>query len=150
VWKAGQQLAPAQRGATLVIEAATDISLMRPFLDGFRAYHPDLAILYVDMLSTQLLGDAQALRAGPRWPDLFISVATDHLVKLANDGCAQAAGLAAPDWRERGEVYAFALEPAVFVYNRRLLASAGARQPCRAGRAIARPGRGARWAYRHL
>jgi hypothetical protein len=59
-WKAGQQLAPAQRGATLVIEAATDISLMRPFLDGFRAYHPDLAILYVDMLSTQLLGDAQA------------------------------------------------------------------------------------------
>jgi hypothetical protein len=59
VWKAGQQLAPAQRGATLVIEAATDISLMRPFLDGFRAYHPDLAILYVDMLSTQLLGDAQ-------------------------------------------------------------------------------------------
>lgn len=126
VWKAGQQLAPAQRGATLVIEAATDISLMRPFLDGFRAYHPDLAILYVDMLSTQLLGDAQARCArGHDGPDLFISVATDHLVKLANDGCAQAAGLAAPDWREwRGEVYAFALEPAVFVYNRRLLAPA--------------------------
>lgn len=122
-WQAGARLSPARRATTLVIEAATDISLMRPFLDGFRAHHPDLAILYVDMLSTELLGDAQARCArGTDGPDLFISVATDHLVKLANDGCAQAAGLTAPDWREwRGEVYAFALEPAVFVYNRRLL-----------------------------
>jgi hypothetical protein len=64
-WQAGARLAPARRAATLVIEAATDISLMRPFLDGFRAHHPDLAILYVDMLSTELLGDAQsAARAG--------------------------------------------------------------------------------------
>lgn len=119
----GAALSPAARHATLVIEAATDISLMRPFLDGFRARHPDVAILYVDMLSTELLDHARArCLQGRDGPDLFISVATDHLVRLANDGCAQGAGLAAPDWRQwRNEVYAFALEPAVFVYNRRLM-----------------------------
>jgi ABC-type Fe3+ transport system substrate-binding protein len=99
---------------------------MRPFLADFQAVHPDVDITYEDMQSTQLLDRAlDACRHRLGMPDVYVSVATDHLVRLANDGCGQQVreGLApAPDWREwRHEVFAFALEPAVFVYDRKRL-----------------------------
>jgi iron(III) transport system substrate-binding protein len=113
----------------LVIEAGTDVSFMRPFFADFQTIHPDVDIVYEDMQSTQLLDRAlDACRRGLGMPDIYLSVATDHLVRLANDGCGQQVPEAmalAPDWREwRHEVFAFALEPAVFVYDRRRLADA--------------------------
>ena len=115
---------------TLLVEAATDISFMRPFLRDFQRLHPDVSITYSDMLSTQLLDRALvACRTGEGVADIYLTVATDHLVRLANDGCGRTASsdaaTAAPGWRKwRDEVFAFALEPAVFVYDRRALSDA--------------------------
>jgi iron(III) transport system substrate-binding protein len=109
----------------LVIEAATDVSFMRPLIVEFQKRNPDAALIYEDGLSTDVLARAlAACRMRTNIPDLYLSVATDHLVRLANDGCGQKAAndVAVPAWREwRHEVFAFAIEPAVFVYNRKLL-----------------------------
>jgi iron(III) transport system substrate-binding protein len=116
----------------LVIEAATDVSFMRPLIAQFQKQHPDSSVAYEDGLSTDVLARAlAACRTQTNIPDLYLSVATDHLVRLANDGCGQRAAddIAVPPWREwRHEVFAFALEPAVFVYNRNLLADRDAPQ----------------------
>jgi iron(III) transport system substrate-binding protein len=55
--------------------------------------------------------------------DLAFSSSVDHMVKLANDGCAQphesAETLRVPSFaRWHDEVYGFTFEPAVIVYNR--------------------------------
>src|SRR5207245_10118495 len=70
--------APASR---LVIEAGTDVSFMRPFFADFQTIHPYVDIVYEDMQSNQLLDRAlDACRRGLGMPDIYLSVATDHLV----------------------------------------------------------------------
>ncbi|MEO6248719.1 MAG: ABC transporter substrate-binding protein [Sphingomicrobium sp.] len=122
--------APAGERQRLIIEAATDVTFMRPFIQRFQQLNPDVAVVYEDGLSTDLLARAlSACRSRTNIPDLYLSVATDHLVRLANDGCGQPAATQSgvSPWREwRHEVFAFALEPAVFVYNRSLLRDADA------------------------
>lgn len=122
--------APSGERRRLVIEAATDVTFMRPFILRFQQLNPDVALIYEDGLSTDLLTRAMAAcRSRTNIPDLYLSVATDHLVRLANDGCGQTASTPSgvSPWREwRHEVFAFALEPAVFVYNRSLLSDADA------------------------
>ncbi|MEO6041532.1 MAG: extracellular solute-binding protein [Croceibacterium sp.] len=122
--------APLGERRRLVIEAATDVTFMRPFIVRYQQLNPDVAVVYEDSLSTDLLARAlAACRSRSNIPDLYLSVATDHLVRLANDGCGQTAGpqSGVSPWREwRHEVFAFALEPAVFVYNRALLSDADA------------------------
>lgn len=114
---------PQPRRRILTIEAATDVSFMRDFIKVFQRSHPDIAVLYVDMLSSELLEHGlKDCAAQDQAPDLFISISTDHLVEMANHGCADtlAAGAAEPalaEWRH--EVVGFSLEPAVFIYNRR-------------------------------
>lgn len=109
----------------LVVEAATDVSFMRPLIRQFQQQYPDVSVTYEDGLSTEVLARAlAACRTRTNIPDLYLSVATDHLVRLANDGCGQQAAddMVVLPWREwRHEVFAFALESAVFVYNRKLL-----------------------------
>lgn len=119
--------AKATPARLLTIEAATDVSFMRPFIEAFQRSHPQVAVQYVDMLSSELLAHAKAACAGrDATPDLYLTISTDHLVELANDGCAaplsNQAAAQAPGWAQwRREVFAFSLEPAVFVYNRRLM-----------------------------
>lgn len=124
-----QTLFPAQKepARLLTVEAATDVSFMRPFIEAFQRSHPQVAVQYVDMLSSELLDRARAACAQrDATPDVYLTISTDHLVELANDGCAapvskDVAGQA-PAWAQwRREVFAFSLEPAVFVYNRRLI-----------------------------
>jgi iron(III) transport system substrate-binding protein len=112
---------------TLTIEAATDVSFSRAFITEFQRTNPGLAVRYVDLLSSALFIHASTL-CQTRSPsaDLYLTVATDHLVRLANDGCA--ATLPAkitrgvPGWAQwRRNVVAFSLEPGVFVYNKRLI-----------------------------
>jgi iron(III) transport system substrate-binding protein len=109
----------------LTIEAATDVSFMRPFIEAFQAEHPQVAVQYVDSQTYELLARARAAcRATAATPDMYISIATDHLVELANSGCAAPApkkvAAQAPAWAQwRREVIAFSLEPAVFVYDTR-------------------------------
>lgn len=110
----------------LVIGAATDVSFMRPFVTAYQQRRPDVAIAYIDSISTALLVRArQACKANARTADLYLSSSTDHLVLLANEGCAMAlprdvAAAAPSEAQWRGEVAAFTVEPAVFVYSARL------------------------------
>nr|WP_295107262.1 ABC transporter substrate-binding protein [uncultured Caulobacter sp.] len=122
---------PATGGTTvrtLTIEAATDVSFSRAFITDFQRAYPELAVRYVDLLSSALFSHAASL-CESRSPsaDLYLTVATDHLVRLANDGCATTLPAkvtrAVPNWAQwRRNVVAFSLEPGVFVYNKRLIA----------------------------
>lgn len=117
--------ASARPARLLTIEAATDVSFMRPFIEVFQKANPQVAVQYVDTLSSELLDNARAACRRPgATPDLYLSISTDHLVELANSGCAsplpKAVASQAPDWAQwRREVIAFSLEPAVFVYDTR-------------------------------
>lgn len=123
--------AHARGGARLLtIEAATDVSFMRPFIEAFQRDHPQVAVQYVDTLTSELLTRARvACGRADATPDLYLSISTDHLVELANAGCAATApkkiAAQAPAWAQwRREVFAFSLEPAVFVYDKRRLSPA--------------------------
>ena len=119
--------APGGEDRVLTIEAATDVSFMRDFIRAYQAANPRVSVQYVDMLTSELL--AHALRdcaARDTAPDLFLSISTDHLIELANRGCAarlpaQVSDRVSTRSQWRGEVVAFSVEPAVFVYNRRLV-----------------------------
>ncbi len=118
----------------MIVQAATDVTFMRTFIAEYQRLNPDVAVVYDDLLSTDLLSiSLAACRTGTNVPDVYLSIATDHLVRLANDGCGSEthspAADAVPKWREwRHEVFAFAIEPAVFVYNRKLMADAAVPQ----------------------
>lgn len=105
------------------IASATSITFMRDFITAFQRERPNVAVVYVDMLSSQLLD--YALRTcddAERASDLIISVSSDHLVDLANRGCSRAvpAAVAAHSLAQwRSEVLAFSEEPAVFVFDTR-------------------------------
>ncbi|WP_349367760.1 extracellular solute-binding protein [Salinarimonas sp.] len=121
--------APAR---ALRIHSATDLDAMRPVVRAFQERHPAVAITFVDMNTNDLYEAALAAAEGSApAADVIVSSAMDLQLKLANDGLAArhvgpiAAGL--PDWaRWRDEVFAFTYEPAVIVYNPRLLAPAEA------------------------
>lgn len=115
--------APRTERSVLTIEAATDVSFMRPFILDFQAINPDVTVVYVDFISSGQFARAQ--RACARrlaTADLYLTVSTDSLVKLANDGCAATLPKwltgSLPAWAQwRRNVVAFSLEPAVFIYN---------------------------------
>lgn len=119
--------ARARPARLLTIEAATDVTFIRPFVEEFQAAYPEVAVLYVDTLTSELLDRARiACRRRDATPDLYLSISTDHLVELANDGCAfpvpKKVADMAPAWAQwRREVIAFSLEPAVFVFDTRRL-----------------------------
>ena len=119
--------APAGEDRVLTIEAATDVSFMRGFVAAYQRAHPRVSVLYVDMLSSALYAHARRDCSAPgAAPDLFLSISTDHLIELANRGCAsplpsQVSDRVGARSRWRREVVAFSVEPAVFVYDRRVL-----------------------------
>ncbi|PZF75878.1 ABC transporter substrate-binding protein [Aestuariivirga litoralis] len=113
--------------ARLRIEGSGDIEAMGPLIRDFQSLNPQVAITYVDTLTNDLFARlTAACDTGKDLPDLVFSSSVDHMVKLANDGCA-----GAHDSREtqrlpaharwRDEVFGFTFEPAVIVYNRNLL-----------------------------
>lgn len=121
-----QFAAPGGEAHVLTIEAATDVRFMRPFIEQFQSEHPTTRVVYADFLSSELLRRAsEACKARRAMPDLYLSISTDHLVQLANYGCASdvpsAVASKVPQWARWREVIAFTIEPAVMVYNTRLL-----------------------------
>lgn len=116
---------PARANAvdTLTIHAAADIAAMQPLIEGFQERYPNWAVTYVEYVTNDLvLAATKACEAGQALGDVLLSSAVDHLVKLANDGCARAlrsdAGRALPHWANwRDEVFGFTFEPAVIAYN---------------------------------
>lgn len=121
-----QFAAPGAEARVLTIEAATDARFMRPFIEQFQRVHATTRVVYADFLSSELLRRAtDACKARRAMPDLYLSISTDHLVQLANYGCASdvpsAVSSKVPQWARWREVIAFTIEPAVMVYNTRLL-----------------------------
>jgi iron(III) transport system substrate-binding protein len=116
--------APDGETERLVVRGATDYVAMEPLLRDFQVLWPHITVEYYDYVTSDLLDDAEnACRKQEPFADLILSSAVDHLVKLANDGCALASDSPAlagvPDWaRWRNEVVGFTFEPAVIVYNR--------------------------------
>ncbi len=109
----------------LVLSGSIDAGFMRPFLLAFQRHQPTIAIAYIQSRSNAFLDRAlETCHRGGRAADLYLTSSTDHLVRLANEDCAQtlpaAVAAAAParaSWRD--QVIAFTVEPAVFVFARR-------------------------------
>jgi len=109
----------------LRIVMTTDRDFMAALVSGFEKRNPGVAVDQVEMLANEVY---DAARRGDADADLAISSAPDLQVKLANDGFARAHASEAtrrlPGWTNwRDEVFAFTLEPAVIIYNSKLLAA---------------------------
>ena len=100
---------------------------MKPLIEDFQKSSPDVAIDYIEYLTNELNALAsEACRKEEPLGDLLLSSSVDQLLKLANDGCAEAhtslETARVADWANwRDEVFGFTYEPAVFVYNTRLV-----------------------------
>lgn len=116
--------ATAPEAEVLAVHAATDLSAMEPLIRDFQALFPNTRIEFVEYVTNDLYAAAAAAcREGKALGDVLLSSSVDHLVKLANDGCARGIAspetAAAPRWANwRGDVFGFTFEPVVFVYNR--------------------------------
>lgn len=111
----------------LLIEASGDIDAVRPLIAAFQSTHPSIHVTYVDNLTNDLFDKlGAACRNDVPIADLVFSSSVDHMVRLANDGCAQShvseETAAIPEYnRWRDEVFGFTFEPAVIVYNKKLV-----------------------------
>lgn len=116
--------APVGKARQLVIYSSLDLPLARPLVDAFQRTHPDVAVRYEDLLTSEIAERViRETDSGGATADLIFSSAMDLTVKLANDGYASEVevtpGSAWPDWATwRGMVYALTFEPAVIVYHR--------------------------------
>ncbi len=122
--------APGGEQQVLTIEASIDISSMEPLIRDFQALRPTVTVDFADSLNNDVFAAAaSACAAQKTYADLFITSSSDHVVKLANDGCAQryesSAVQSLPEWANwRNEAIGFSFEPAVIVYNKKLVAEA--------------------------
>ncbi|SDP66749.1 iron(III) transport system substrate-binding protein [Phyllobacterium sp. YR620] len=111
----------------LTIYSTTDLVAMKPLIKDFQKSSPGITINYIEYLTNELNSLAsEACRKGEPLGDLLLSSSVDQLVKLANDGCATAhrspETARVAEWANwRDEVFGFTYEPAVFVYNNRLV-----------------------------
>jgi two-component system sensor histidine kinase TctE len=109
----------------MAIAGTTDTALFEPFIAAFQAENPGIAVTYLETDSNALFRGFLDGSLRPA-PDLLISSASDLQLKLANDGHAlahQSVWLGQlPRWAQwRAEVIGFTYEPAVIIYNPRLL-----------------------------
>lgn len=112
----------------LTIYSTTDTKVFQSVIDDFRARYPHIRVRYVELEAAPL--HRRFLREAARGrpvADLLLSSATDLQLKLANDGFAaphrSSNALALPSWaRWRDEAFGFTFEPAVMVFNKRLVA----------------------------
>lgn len=125
--EAQQDFGPTNASRNLLVRSTTDLAAFAPVLEEFTALHPDIHISYEQWGSNDLYQMAVAACDGTvEAADLVISSAVDQQVKLVNDGCAQShvspetAALSA-ELRWRDQIFGITREPAVMVYNRRLV-----------------------------
>lgn len=122
--------APGGEQQVLTIEASIDITSMEPLIRDFQALEPTVTVDFADSLTNDVFAAAAAAcEAQKTYADLFITSSSDHVVKLANDGCAQRydsnAVQSLPEWANwRNEAIGFSFEPAVIVYNKKLVPEA--------------------------
>jgi two-component system sensor histidine kinase TctE len=109
----------------LTIAGTTDTAIFAPFIRAYQAENPTVAVSYLETDSNALYRGFLEGNLHPE-PDLLISSASDLQLKLANDGHALAHPSVwlgqLPGWAQwRTEVIGFTYEPAVIIYNPRLL-----------------------------
>lgn len=119
--------APGTERQVLTLDTATDLAAFAPLIRDFQRLAPDVTIRYREFVTNALFDVARGQCAADRTEaDMVITSSVDHLVVLANEGCAlmhrSPETLAIPAWmRWRDEVFGFTFEPAVMVYNRALV-----------------------------
>jgi iron(III) transport system substrate-binding protein len=117
--------APDGRGGSrqMTVYSSLDAPLARPLIEGFQRHHPDVAVLYEDLLTGEIAARVMAETDRGATADLVFSSAMDLTVKLANDGYARQVEVAGatgwPKWANwRNMAFALTFEPAVIVYHR--------------------------------
>src|ERR1041385_1080138 len=122
-----QTIAAAKKEGKVVIYSALDTKAAQPLIKDFNALYPDIKVEYNDMNSTEMYNRFIAESAsGQGGADVMWSSAMDLQVKLVDDG--QALSYASPEasklpsWAVyKNQAYGTTYEPAVFIYNKRLV-----------------------------
>jgi iron(III) transport system substrate-binding protein len=113
----------------VVIYSALDTKAAQPLIKDFQALYPGVKVEYNDMNSTEMYNRFIAeVAANQGSADVMWSSAMDLQVKLVDDG--QAMTYASPEasklpgWAVyRNQAYGTTYEPAVFIYNKRLVSA---------------------------
>jgi len=122
-----QTIAAANKEGKVVIYSALDTKAAQPLIRDFNALYPGIKVEYSDLNSTELYNRFIAEAAsGQGSADVMWSSAMDLQVKLVDEGNAlsylspEASKL--PGWAVyRNQAYGTTYEPAVFIYNKRLV-----------------------------
>jgi len=122
-----QTIAAANKEGKVVIYSALDTKAAQPLIKDFNALYPGIKVEYSDLNSTELYNRFIAESAsGQGSADVMWSSAMDLQVKLVDDGQAltylspEASKL--PTWAVyKNQAYGTTYEPAVFIYNKRLV-----------------------------
>jgi iron(III) transport system substrate-binding protein len=122
-----QTVAAAKKEGKVVIYSALDTKAAQPLIKDFTALYPDIKVEYNDMNSTEMYNRFIAESAsGQGSADVMWSSAMDLQVKLVDDGQAMAykspEASKLPQWAVyKDQAYGTTYEPAVFIYNKRLV-----------------------------
>ncbi len=131
----------AEDEGRLVVYSTTDLDVVAPLLDDFRAMYPRIDVQYEDLNSTVLhhrfiaetkqrsTDSADETEAMSGSADVLWSSAMDQQASLVNDGYAQTyespESAALPAWAKwKSQAYATTSEPVVIVYDKALLPAA--------------------------
>ncbi|MGZ5038734.1 MAG: ABC transporter substrate-binding protein [Usitatibacter sp.] len=116
-----------QREGRVVIYSTMDIAEASPLIADFESMYPGIKVQYYEMNSPEVYGRfvEETERSGSS-ADVTWSSAMDLQIKLANDRFAEAykspEARFLPEWAVwHDEAYGTTFEPAVFVYNRKLV-----------------------------
>jgi iron(III) transport system substrate-binding protein len=108
----------------LVIYSTLDAPLAAALIAAFQAANPGIAVVYDDLLATEIAARVVAeTDAGQPTADFVFSSAMDLQVKLASDGYAQVVTVPEaarwPDWANwRDTAFALTFEPGVLVWHK--------------------------------
>lgn len=110
----------------LQILSSTDEDVMKSLIADFQQQQPNIAVEYIDLNSVPLYEHFLQDYEKKATSDLVISSAMDLQIKLVNDGYAATHSTELlqwlPEWAQwRQQAFGFTSEPAVMVYNKKLL-----------------------------
>lgn len=119
----------AKKEGTVVIYSTTDTKTADPIIKGFEAAYPGVKVEYNDMNSTELYNRYISEQAsGGTSGDVVWSSSMDSALQLAKDYALQYKSPEEgklPSWAVwKSSAYGTTYEPAVFIYNKRLVPQA--------------------------
>lgn len=122
-----ETVAAANKEGKVVVYSALDTKAAQPLIRDFNALYPNLKVEYNDMNSTEIYNRYIAeAAANSATADVVWSSAMDLQMRLVEEGYAQSyASVEAsklPSWANyKNQAFGTTFEPAVFVYNKRLV-----------------------------